>query len=314
MNWFKGLTLGLVLGLSLLPAIAAPVVSVICLQGCSGTAGTFNNNSDNVATSADNGKTAAWMYGWDGAAWDRLRVDGSSNLNVNCASGCAGGTFNNNSDNVATSATNGQSAAWLYGWDGSAWDRVPATSTDGLLVNLGANNDVVVSGSVALLAGTNNIGDVDVLTLPSIPAGTNNIGDVDVLTLPALPTGTNLIGQVQDVGGASGGLTKFTLQAAASTNATSIKASAGTVYHIEGFGTSATPAWVTFYNTAGAPTCGTGIVWQTIIPGVSTGAGGIMDIAKGLDFSTGIGICITTGIGGTGAVAAGTFVLNIGYK
>lgn len=33
-------------------------------------------------------------------------------------------------------------------------------------------------------AGTNNIGDVDVLTLPALPAGTNNIGDVDVLTLP----------------------------------------------------------------------------------------------------------------------------------
>lgn len=37
----------------------------------------------------------------------------------------------------------------------------------------------------ALVAGTANIGDVDVLTLPALPAGTNNIGDVDVLTLPA---------------------------------------------------------------------------------------------------------------------------------
>lgn len=46
-----------------------------------------------------------------------------------------------------------------------------------------------VSGTVsigaALPAGGNNIGDVDVLTLPSLPAGTNNIGDVDVLSLPA---------------------------------------------------------------------------------------------------------------------------------
>lgn len=48
----------------------------------------------------------------------------------------------------------------------------------------------------ALPAGTNNIGDVDVLSLPAIPAGTNNIGDVDVLTLPALPAGTNNIGDV----------------------------------------------------------------------------------------------------------------------
>lgn len=43
----------------------------------------------------------------------------------------------------------------------------------------------------ALPAGTNNIGDVDVLTLPSIPAGNNNIGDVDVASLPvAFNTGT----------------------------------------------------------------------------------------------------------------------------
>lgn len=42
-----------------------------------------------------------------------------------------------------------------------------------------------VSGTVTanLAAGTNNIGDVDVLTLPALPAGTNNIGDVDVLTV-----------------------------------------------------------------------------------------------------------------------------------
>ncbi len=30
-------------------------------------------------------------------------------------------------------------------WDGSTWDRAPGTSTDGLLVNLGANNDVTFS-------------------------------------------------------------------------------------------------------------------------------------------------------------------------
>jgi len=64
-------------------------------------------------------------------------------------------------------------------------------------------------GTVGLNAGTNNIGDVDVLTIAAgdnnignvdiasaLPAGTNNIGDVDVLSLPALPAGTNNIGDV----------------------------------------------------------------------------------------------------------------------
>lgn len=38
--------------------------------------------------------------------------------------------------------------AFNMAWDGANWDRVPGTSTDGLLVNLGANNDVTVTGSV----------------------------------------------------------------------------------------------------------------------------------------------------------------------
>lgn len=60
--------------------------------------------------------------------------------------------------------------------------RTHATvDADGVLVNLGANNDVTVtSGTVTanLAAGTNNIGDVDVLTLPTLPAGTNYVGKV----------------------------------------------------------------------------------------------------------------------------------------
>lgn len=56
--------------------------------------------------------------------------------------------------------------------------------------------DVLTLPSIALAASTNNIGDVDVLTLPALPAGTNNIGDVDVLTLPSIPAGTNNIGDV----------------------------------------------------------------------------------------------------------------------
>ena len=65
----------------------------------------------------------------------------------------------------------------------------------------GTNNigDVDVLTLPALPAGANNIGDVDVLTLPALPAGTNNIGDVDVLTLPPLPAGTNNIGDVDIV-------------------------------------------------------------------------------------------------------------------
>lgn len=47
-----------------------------------------------------------------------------------------------------------------------------------------ANGNAWVRIGAALPAGTNNIGDVDVLTLPALSAGSNNIGDIDVLTAP----------------------------------------------------------------------------------------------------------------------------------
>lgn len=77
--------------------------------------------------------------------------------------------------------------------DGSG-TLIPADGTDGLLVNLGANNDVTVSGTVTanLAAGTNNIGDVDVLSIVPGTGATNlakaedaahTDGDVGVMML-----------------------------------------------------------------------------------------------------------------------------------
>lgn len=70
-----------------------------------------------------------------------------------------------------------------------------AVSADGDAVRIWAdrNGRVNVNVGTALPAGTNNIGDVDVLTLPSIPAGNNNIGDVDIASAP---TGASAI-QIQ---------------------------------------------------------------------------------------------------------------------
>lgn len=129
------------------------------------------------------------------------------------------------------------------------------------------------------------------------------------------PAGTATIGGTIPTAATTGGVTAYTLTAANSTNATNVKASAGQLYHIGVYNNSATPAWVSFYNTAGTPSCGTSIVYQTMIPANSTsGAGAVEDFATGMAFGTGIGICITTGIAGTGAVAASAYVVGLGYK
>jgi hypothetical protein len=71
-------------------------------------------------------------------------------------------------------------------------------TTSGALNIADAGGSLTVDGTVTanLAAGTNNIGDVDVLSLPSIPAGTNNIGDVDIASIAA---GDNNIGNVDIV-------------------------------------------------------------------------------------------------------------------
>lgn len=51
--------------------------------------------------------------------------------------------------------------------DGSA-TALPGDATDGLLVNLGSNNDVTGTVTANLAAGTNNVGDVDIVTWPDI--------------------------------------------------------------------------------------------------------------------------------------------------
>lgn len=144
----------------------------------------------------------------------------------------------------------------------------------------------------------------------SIPAGSAIIGKTGIdQTTPGTTNGVTLVPSTGN------GWTISTVTAANSTNATNLKASAGTIGHLSGYSAAAVPTWVTFYNNAGTPTCGTSIVYEVLIPVNSTSGGGLIeDIPAGLNFSTGIAYCMTTGIGGTGSVAASSIVLNVAFK
>lgn len=48
-------------------------------------------------------------------------------------------------DNLANTLDSLNTSTFAYWFDGSTWDRARGDSTDGLLVNLGANNDVVIA-------------------------------------------------------------------------------------------------------------------------------------------------------------------------
>ena len=195
----------------------------------------------------------------------------------------------------------------------------PATVTVGALP-AGANNigDVDV---LTIAAGDNNIGNVDVVTLPALPAGSNNIGDADLAS--AIPAGTNLIGRVNPEPETTGGLTigpgsGRSLLSAATTNATSVKASAGQVYAIYAHNLNAAVRYLKLYNKASAPTVGTDTPVLTLpIPGNTAGAGFVLDTGgMGIAFATGVALALTTGVADadTGAVAANEIVVTVLYK
>ena len=112
------------------------------------------------------------------------RMDSDRYLYTNCIVGCSGGATTP-TDNFANPTTAGLSTSFGMWWDGATWDRAPGNATDGLLVNLGANNDVVVSGTVTV---TDGAGALNVICDSGCGGGTQyNQGtattDTDALTM-----------------------------------------------------------------------------------------------------------------------------------
>lgn len=74
----------------------------------------------------------------------------TSKLDVNMhVGGSSLGSLSLNSDDLSPVTSLG-SAAYNLVYDGATWDRVRGNSTDGMLVNLGANNDVTNTGTFAV--------------------------------------------------------------------------------------------------------------------------------------------------------------------
>lgn len=109
------------------------------------------------------------------------------------------------------------------------------------------------------------------------------------------------------------GITNYKLVSAATTNATSVKASAGRVYRILAFNINAANRYLKLYNKASAPSVGTDTPIATFIlqPNVMTE----IELSLGIYCSLGIAFALTTGItdADTGAVALNELVVNLGY-
>lgn len=113
----------------------------------------------------------------------------------------------------------------------------------------------------------------------------------------------------------AGGTTPVTYVSAASTNATLVKNSAGQIYTVICTNVNASPRYLKLFDKSSAPTVGTDVPVQNyMIPANSNGF--VIALPMPLQFTSGIGFAITTGIALTdsAAVAANEISVNIGYK
>lgn len=124
--------------------------------------------------------------------------------------------------------------------------------------------------------------------------------------------------RVVDTPHTAGGLLMTSAISAATTNAATVKASAGQVYSVHAYNLHTAPIYLKLYNKASAPAPGSDTpVQRFMIPTNGTnGAGFTINFDKGLDFGTGIAYIATTGIGDTDntATSANIALFNIAYK
>jgi hypothetical protein len=221
------------------------------------------------------------------------------------------------------------------GADGSATDvstsnPVPVSDAGGTIsVDDGAGS-LTVDGSVSLAAavpaGSNEIGGVNQTkvagTAVDVNSGNKSAGTQRIVIATDQPQLTNALKvdgsavtqPVAVAAQASGGWSVSRLLAAGSTNATSVKASAGQVGGWYLFNAATSTRYLKLYNKASAPTVGTDTPFMTIP--VPAGAAANVELTAGIAMGTGIAFALTTGVADsdTGAVTANDVVVNLLYK
>ena len=180
------------------------------------------------------------------------------------------------------------------------------------------------SGSTGVIFSGPLLGRYFRLNITGITAGTT-AGVAEFFTVAPNP----IAGQVMWVNQQSGswqsalqpqtsnGLTATRLISAATTNATSVKTSAGQIYNVQAFNTNASARFLKLYNLSVAPTVGTSVPVATwVIPGNASGSSLVVEIANGMTFASGIAFAITANMADTDttAVGASDVAVNLQYK
>jgi hypothetical protein len=113
---------------------------------------------------------------------------------------------------------------------------------------------------------------------------------------------------------ATGGISSSRTVSAATTNATNVKTSGGTVYGFLASNINAAVRYLKLYDKASAPTVGTDTPVATVV--LPIGGTSSHSFPHGISFTNGISFALTTGIADsdTAAVSANEHVVHLFYK
>lgn len=202
-----------------------------------------------------------------------------------------------------------------------------ALAIAGIVPNAAFAQSVSGAGAGGTPTTINDGGDVAEGATANTACGTDAGGGCTLLqrlariatNLTALNTTT--AGPANLAAAATGGASKTGFLVANNTTGVLVKNSAGTIYSAQLGGIGSVPAWVKIYDSASAPTCGSGTpVKRLIIPANSSptlGAGSNINFGPfGFAVTNGFGYCVTTGIADadTGAPAINSYVVNFDWN
>ena len=185
-------------------------------------------------------------------------------------------------------------------------DPLNCDTTGNLRVNVVTATGVTQGATTAGATGSLVMGTTRTTALPTYGDSQSNI----------LTTNTNGGLYVTPSSGTLGGAVPFHSYSAATTNATNVKGSAGTVYTLSLQNTNATVYYFKLYDKATAPTCGSdSVVWATAVSALATGYNTTIPFPTGLAFANGIGFCITAVQADADATVAATGItISIAYR
>lgn len=114
----------------------------------------------------------------------------------------------------------------------------------------------------------------------------------------------------------AGGCSLYSFLSTAAVQAAAVKASAGQVYGLHFFNVGAAAVYLRLYNMTSTPGTGDTVVYRATIPGNTAGAGYVVHVPPGVEFTTGIGIRVSAAIADNDntSLSANGVMGNVLYK